>query len=123
MPPSFNKNASGLPTAQTKDSHDIPTRRQAVVANPFPFPFIEDSGDEIVIDVKPHLSVVQDVGKYKERNPFSSPIVEDDGGEVLTFRPELKFLQGIGLRETRLYNNSFLRYKCISKSVHLLKLP
>ena len=78
--PSPNKNASSLPTAQTKDFYDIATRRQAVVADPFPFPFIEDSDDEIVIDVKPHLSIARDVGKYKERTPFSSPIVEDDWG-------------------------------------------
>lgn len=78
MPPNPN---SGPPMMQTKDVHDTSARRQAAIANPFPFPFIEDSDDEIIIEATSHLSVVQsDVGRCDTRIPFSSPIIEDDWG-------------------------------------------
>jgi hypothetical protein len=43
MPLNPNKKDSGPSTVQTKNLHDIRARRQTAVANPFPFPFTEDS--------------------------------------------------------------------------------
>jgi hypothetical protein len=77
IPPNPN---SGPPMVQTKNVHDISARRQAAIANPFPFPFIEDSDDEIIIEVKSRSSVVTNVGTYNTGIPFSSPIIEDDWG-------------------------------------------